>query len=120
MLVGCSNTLRAIDAALAVDHAEGRFVTIVGEPGTGKSTLCKHARSRAGARRVIDVPGSEATINVPLAGVTDLARSLRHVVDILAPRTRRTIEALLGEGAAPLRDPLALGTTVLAILRGGR
>ena len=107
-----------IDALLeGLGAGTGGGLQLVGEPGTGKTTLLAWARMRAGAAMVLETAGAEGEAPLSYGALADLVRGLGDALPALPAHGR---DALLGvSGLAPSRgepDALALGSALMQAL----
>ncbi|MFD6725603.1 AAA family ATPase [Streptomyces sp. NPDC060131] len=94
-------------------------LVLVGEVGTGKSTLLGSAALRAEARgaRVLRADGSESESSLAFSTLHQLLRPVRATVDGLPERQRTAVHDAFGVGpatAAP--DLMLIGVAVLSLL----
>ena len=107
-----------IEALLeALGTGTGGGLQLVGEPGTGKTTLLAWARMRAGAATVLETVGAEGEARLSYGALADLVRGLGEALPALPEHGR---EALLGaSGLGPSRgepDGLAIGAALMQAL----
>lgn len=120
-MVGREAEVQAVEAFL--DGAEGGpiAITIVGEPGIGKTTLWTHAvaSARARGRAVLVARPAQSEARLSFAGLTDLLSTVpsRVFASIPAPQRAALDVALL---KAPARRPHTrrlVGTALLSLVR---
>jgi DNA-binding CsgD family transcriptional regulator/tetratricopeptide (TPR) repeat protein len=105
---------RLLDAAA---DGRGGSLTLLGEPGIGKSAVLDAATTRLDGWRVLRATGSEFESDVPYSALHQLCAP---VLDRLAglPRPQRlALEAVFGVGGVG-PDPLLVGIAVLGLLLG--
>ncbi len=116
MLIGRERELRPI-VTLLEEARRGRSgtLTIVGEPGVGKTALLEEARRRAAAMRILSATGVESESELPFASLHELLRPLLALLpEIPASQAGALASALaLEEGDA---DTLAVGAGTLSLL----
>ncbi|MFD7118088.1 AAA family ATPase [Streptomyces sp. NPDC059922] len=94
-------------------------LVLVGEVGTGKSTLLDSAARRAEARgaRVLSADGSESESSLAFSALHQLLRPVRAEVDGLPERQRTAIHDAFGVGPATTApDLMLIGVAVLSLL----
>ncbi|MFC8392624.1 AAA family ATPase [Streptomyces sp. NPDC057238] len=98
-----------------------RVLMLVGDAGTGKSTLLEHAvrRAEAGGARVLRAEGSESESSLAFSGLHQLLRPVLAEVDGLPGRQRAALRDAFGTGPATSGPDLMLvGVAVLSLLSG--
>ncbi|MGW4027026.1 AAA family ATPase, partial [Streptomyces sp. NPDC005009] len=98
-----------------------RVLMLVGDAGTGKSTLLEHAvrRAEAGGARVLRAEGSESESSLAFSGLHQLLRPVPAEVDGLPGRQRAALRDAFGTGPATSGPDLMLvGIAVLSLLSG--
>ncbi|RYJ25247.1 hypothetical protein CU044_4132 [Streptomyces sp. L-9-10] len=114
------DSVSATGSVPAVDSVSAEPVLVlVGDMGTGKSTLLGSAALRAEARgaRVLRADGSESESGLAFSALHQLLRPVRAEVDGLPERQRTAIHDAFGVGpatAAP--DLMLIGVAVLSLL----
>ena len=100
----------------ALGQAGGMISVLVsGDAGIGKTTLLDEVCATLDARTlIVRATGGEGELDLPLAGITDLLKSLRPDVDRLDEPHRSMLAAAIerGEPAAPV----VLGLAVMHLL----
>ncbi|MER6692260.1 helix-turn-helix transcriptional regulator [Streptomyces minutiscleroticus] len=94
---------------------------LVGDVGTGKSTLLGHAvrRAEAGGARVLRAAGSESESSLAFSALHQLLRPVPAEVDGLPGRQRAALQDAFGKGPATSGPDLMLvGIAVLSLLSG--
>lgn len=108
----CQRLRRLVEEARA-GHAAS--VWIVGEPGSGKTAICRWVKEMADGFRAISIGCVEGEAALALGTVLSIVRPLRPVLDRLPDVYRATLLGVLGDGPGE-PDPFALGVAVLALL----
>ncbi|MFZ3566375.1 helix-turn-helix transcriptional regulator [Streptomyces sp. BH097] len=106
-------------AAVRPPGAMGPLVTVVGAPGSGRTTLLEAVAGRfaADGGRVLRAYGSRSESGLAYSGLHQLLRPAREDIGTLPPRQREALHAAFGPaepGRAP--DPMLIGIGVLALL----
>jgi DNA-binding CsgD family transcriptional regulator len=117
MLVGRREERARIDQLLdqaAVGH--GGTLAIRGEAGIGKTVLLEYARERARAATVVQTTGVESELELPFAGLADVARHLLGHLEELPEPQQELIRGALALGPPRPVDRFALGAASLALL----
>src|ERR1700712_4831756 len=110
MLVGRRAERSALSALLArAAGGAAAVVQLVGEAGSGKSTLVADVRDRAEGFRVLQATGHPAEQHVPYAVLSALLRPLRASLDPLPDLQRQALRAVLGLESGPYEGRLVLG-----------
>jgi DNA-binding CsgD family transcriptional regulator len=116
VLVGREGELRRI-AELLDEARRGRSqtLTIVGEPGVGKTALLGEARRRAADLRILTATGVESESELPFASLHELLRPLLGLLPRIPDSQARALSAALAlESGEP--DALAVGAGTLSLL----
>jgi DNA-binding CsgD family transcriptional regulator len=95
-----------------------RVLVLVGDPGTGKSTLLGSAarRAEAGGARVLRAEGSESESGLAFSALHQLLRPVSARVDALPERQRTAVRDAFGAGSATADpDPMLIGVAVLSL-----
>ncbi|MGA8682345.1 MAG: ATP-binding protein, partial [Acidimicrobiales bacterium] len=102
-----------LDAARA-----GRSGALVlsGEPGIGKTALCRATAEMATGLEVLSARGVSSESQLPFAGLAELFAPVVDLVAALPPRQRAAMEGALALGPAESVDPLAVGVATLGLL----
>ncbi|MER5372975.1 AAA family ATPase [Streptomyces sp. NPDC002553] len=103
---------------LLADARRGRSGVLVlhGEPGIGKSALLEEAVAQAAGMAVLRTTAIEMEAELAFAGLAELVRPVRHLIDRLPSVQARALRTALAleEGGAP--DALTLGAATLTLL----
>ena len=99
-LIGRDRELRAIAGIIATASHEGQAVTIVGDPGIGKSALVGAAEEAAAAAgyRVLTVLGIESEAQLPFAGLHQMLRPVLGDAGKLRPANQDALLSAFGLG----------------------
>jgi DNA-binding CsgD family transcriptional regulator len=116
MLVG-REVERAVIGELLDSARAGRGGALVlrGEPGIGKSALCRYALDQAAGMRRIHARGVQSEADLAFAGLSELLGALSEHVDALPPVQAAALSDALGrsEGAPVGRFAVLAGTLSL-------
>ena len=116
-LVGRDAECGRIDGLLADARGQRSGALVLsGEPGIGKSALCRWAVAQAGGMRVLSVRGVESEVELPFAGLAELCAGEMDRVGLLPEPQARALEAALARRDAPPGDRFAIGAAVLSLL----
>ncbi|WP_026204295.1 AAA family ATPase [Actinomycetospora chiangmaiensis] len=100
-------------------EATERAVVVLaeGEPGSGKSTLCRETadRARRDGFRVITMVGIQGESDIALAALSALLRPLLPDAASLPEKRRRAVHAVTGASDDEAPDRFALGVAVLGL-----
>ena len=91
-------------------------LVLSGEPGIGKSALCRWAVAQAGGMGVLSVRGVESEVELAFAGLAELCAGEMEQVGLLPEPQARALEAALARRDAPPGDRFAIGAAVLSLL----
>jgi len=120
-LRGRSTECELLDDALR-DARRGRAVVVnaEGEPGAGKSALCRYAAAQAETHgdRVVYSTSVEGEADLALAGLSAVLRPLVPAASALPRGQRRAIRAAAGLSDDVVTDRFALGAATLGLLAG--
>jgi DNA-binding CsgD family transcriptional regulator len=108
-------TRRVRDLLDAASAGRAGALVLVGEPGMGKSALCRHAVEVASTFTVVGGGATEAESAVPLAFVSTLLRPLAGSVPVLSGSLAELIEPVASEAPRTM-GPSSLGADLLALL----
>lgn len=103
----------------AVDSAADPVLVLIGDVGTGKSTLLEHAARRAARSdvRVLRAEGSESESSLAFSALHQLLRPVLAEVDRLPERQRAALRHAFGTGPATAEpDLMMIGVAVLSLL----
>ncbi len=119
--VGREPELAAVEELLSSGGSGLRALEIVGEPGIGKTALCREAERRAqesGGPVLVARPAA-AEAKLAFAGLTDLLGGLQEdVLDALPSPQRHALDVVLlrAESARPPQARV-IGTAIVSVLR---
>lgn len=119
VLRGRDTVTAGLDAALAGARAGQATVTLVqGEPGSGKTAVCRHARRRALAEGMyaIEYDAVEGEADLPMAALSALLRPLLDHTEALPTGQRRAVASAIGTSDRPITDRFSLGAGTLGLL----
>ena len=120
-LLGREKELARLSELVAAPYRESRVLTLLGEPGTGKTVLMAHAirAGQAAGMRVLTASGLESERDLAFAGLHQLLRPVLDQVDGLPTRQARALRGAfaMSEDAVP-SDALLTGIAVLTLLAG--
>ncbi|MFZ3598922.1 helix-turn-helix transcriptional regulator [Streptomyces sp. BH104] len=106
-------------AAVRPPGAKGPLVTLVGAPGSGRTTLLDAVADRftADGGRVLRAYGSRSESGLAYSGLHQLLRPVREDIETLPPRQREALRVAFGL-AEPSRapDPMLIGIAALTLL----
>ncbi len=104
---------RLLDAA-----RQGRSgaLVLVGEPGIGKTALCRAVTEMAHGVQVLSAQGVSSESELTFAGLVELFAPVLDAVAGLPPRQRAAMQGALALGPAGDVDPLAVGVATLGLL----
>ena len=118
-LFGREKESSQLSELMAGPYREGRVLTVLGEPGTGKTVLLARAirAARSAGMRVLTAYGLESERDMAFAGLHQLLRPALDRVDDLPDRQARTLRGAfaMSEDSVP-SDALLTGIAVLTLL----
>src|SRR3984885_6973536 len=116
MLIGRDPEPRLIESLLE-DALGGTSAALLirGEAGIGKTAVLEHA-SRSSDLRTLRCTGVESEHEIPLAGLEQLLRPLRGLVDRLPAPQTAALRSALGMSDDRVEDRLLLGLATLNLL----
>jgi DNA-binding CsgD family transcriptional regulator len=116
MLIGRDPEQRLIESLLE-DARKGTSAALLirGEAGIGKTALLDHAADDSGFQ-ILRCSGTEHEHDLPFAGLEQLLRPLRALLERLPGPQGTALESALGLGGEPLEDRLLLGLATLNLL----
>jgi DNA-binding CsgD family transcriptional regulator len=91
-------------------------LVLAGEPGIGKSALCRWAVARAADMRVLSVHGVESELDLPFAALSELLAGVVDRIALLPEPQARALDVALARRAAPAGDRFAIASAVLGLL----
>ena len=118
-MIGRRESRAVIDALLdAASQSRAATLTLLGEPGIGKTLLCDYALARARARgfTAIAVAGVQWESEFELAALTQLLTPMRDFAGGLTPSQRLQLDSAFGARHNELPDPLGFAATALACI----
>src|SRR3954447_9182233 len=117
MLLGREDERLALDRLLA-EAREGHsgVLSLVGEPGIGKTALLEHAAHCAGDMRVLRARGIQSEAEVPFAGLAELLRPALPALDRIPPPQASALAGALALEPATAQDRFAVGAATLSLL----
>lgn len=117
-LIGRERELRAIAGIIAESSRRGQAVTIVGDPGIGKSALVGAAEeaARSAGYRVLTVLGIESEAQLPFAGLHQMLRPVLGDAGKLQPPHRDALLSAFGLGDGPRPELFGVALAALNLL----
>jgi tetratricopeptide (TPR) repeat protein len=117
-LIGREPELRAITEIIARASRRGQAITIVGDPGIGKSALVGSAEESALARgyRVLTVVGIESEAQLPFAGLHQMLRPVLGDAAKLQPAHQHALLSAFGLGDGPRPELFGVALAALNLL----
>jgi DNA-binding CsgD family transcriptional regulator len=117
MLLGRERERQAIDRLLASARSgHSAVLTLVGEPGIGKTSLLRYAEGRAEAFRVLKTRGIPLESNVPFAALFGLLRPALGLLGRIPRPQADALEAALALRPGEAGDRFAVGAATLSLL----
>src|SRR3954454_22552246 len=114
-----SGVLRVPAVAAALERARAGAASVVvveGEPGSGKSTLCRAVVAICAGWLVLSTAGVEWEADLPLACLSALLPLLAPFIPGLTPAQEDAVRAAMGETAAADVDAFVLGAALVSLL----
>jgi hypothetical protein len=117
-LIGRDRELRVIAGIIARVTHQGQAVTIVGDPGIGKSALVGAAEeaARAAGYRVLTVLGIESEAQLPFAGLHQMLRPVLGDAGKLRPAHQDALLSAFGLGERPRPELFLVAQAALDLL----
>src|SRR6202161_3106020 len=116
MLIGRDPEQRLIESLLEdAGNGVSAALVLLGEAGIGKSALLEHVAERSGMRRV-HCAGVEYECDLTFAGLEQLLRPLRDLIDRLPDPQASALRRALGLSGERVEDRLLLGLATLNLL----
>lgn len=94
----------------------GRALVVVGEPGSGKSTVLEQALAPADDAVVLRATGVPVEQGLPHAALHGLLRPLAPLLPDLPEVQRRALAVVLGLASGPAPSPFLVGAATLTLL----
>ncbi len=117
MLLGREPERQAL--ARVLEQARGgqsAVLTLVGEPGIGKSALLDHAAGSADGMRVLRARGVAAEAQIPFAALYELVRPVLGLLGAIPAPQAAALESALALRPAQAEDRFAVGAATLSLL----
>ncbi|WP_028643551.1 AAA family ATPase [Nocardioides sp. URHA0020] len=116
-LLGRDEELRQIGVVLGdARNGRGGSVSIVGDPGIGKTSLLAAATAGLAGAQVISVDGYETESTMPFAAIQRLVLPLQPQLSELPERFQRALRIASGTEAGSPPDRFLVGLSVLGLL----
>jgi hypothetical protein len=117
-LIGREQELRVISEIIATGSRQGQAVTIVGDPGIGKSALIAAAEEAAGTAgyRVLTVVGIESEAQLPFAGLHHILRPVLGDIGKLPRARQHALLSAFGLGDGPRPELFLVALAALNLL----
>src|SRR3954454_7505074 len=117
MLLGRDDERLALDRGVAQGR-QGRsgVLSLVGEPGIGKTSLLDHAAAQAEGMQVLRARGIQSEAEVPFAGLAELLRPALPALDRIPRPQARALAGALALEPATAQDRFAVGAATLSLL----
>ena len=117
MLLGRKAEAARIDRLLAAARrGESGALLLRGEPGIGKSALCRYALERAPAMTTLEVRGLESEVELPFAGLSVLLAPVIDRLESIPEPQAAALAGALGLSAPIPGDPLTVYAATLSVL----
>lgn len=117
MLLGREQERQRIESALARARSGASSVlTLIGEPGIGKSALLGHAAELGADMRILCARGVQSEAQIPFAGLLELIRPALSLLDQLPPPQAVALESALAMRPTATRERFAIGAATLGLL----
>ena len=116
-LVGRQRELASVDALLhAARGGAGSSLMLLGEPGSGKTSLLKAARQRATDWTVLTCTGVEWEAEFPFSGLHELLSSVLEDLSALPDSQREALRGALGLDPAVDPHPFSVYVATLSLV----
>ena len=118
-MIGRADAKGALEDLLGrAESSQAAALTLVGDPGIGKTRLCEYLLGRASAAgfRTVSAAGVQWESGFELAAMTQVLRPLRSVAQRLPNGQRGLLAAAFGGPATPRPDSYAFATAALGCL----
>ncbi|MBI2706628.1 MAG: AAA family ATPase [Actinobacteria bacterium] len=117
MLWGREAELSQVAAMVEAARAgKSTALLVVGEPGIGKSALCRAAIESASDVAVLTARGIASESELPFAGLTQLLHPILDLLETLPDVQRAALEGALAIGPPSNAEPLAVRVALLGLL----
>lgn len=117
MLVGRGSEQQVVDRLFARARiGQGGALTVLGEPGVGKTALLGDALARLDGVHVLRATGTEAEQDIAFAGLHLLLQPALHLVDSLPQPQSAALSSALALTGGTAGDRFAIGAATLALL----
>ncbi|MGO9081512.1 MAG: ATP-binding protein, partial [Streptosporangiaceae bacterium] len=117
MLVGRDHERREIEHALAQARSgASATLTLVGEPGIGKTALLDYAAERATGMRLLRARGVESEAQIPFGSLLELVRPALPMLEKIPEPQAAALAAALALRPAAAQERFAVGAATLGLL----
>jgi DNA-binding CsgD family transcriptional regulator len=117
MLVGRERERDDVERVLErARSGESATLTLVGEPGIGKTALLDHAAARASGMQVLRARGIESEAQIPFASLLELLRPALGVLNRIPEPQALALESALALRPARAQERFAVGAATLSLL----
>src|SRR5579864_6823243 len=117
MLLGREQERHRIGAALATARAgTSSVLTLVGEPGIGKTALLEYAVGESGSMRTLRARGVESEAEIPFGSLLELLRPVLGLLDQLPRPQAAALEGALALRPGVAQERFAVGAATLSLL----
>jgi len=117
MLVGHDHERREIEHALAQARSgASATLTLVGEPGIGKTALLDYAAERATGMRLLRARGVESEAQIPFGSLLELVRPALPMLEKIPEPQAAALAAALALRPAAAQERFAVGAATLGLL----
>jgi DNA-binding CsgD family transcriptional regulator len=97
-------------------QGSGGALVIRGEPGIGKTSLCRYAIDLAEAMTVVRATGIESETELEYSGLAELCWPLRDRLDELSDNQADALRVAIGLAEGPAPDRFSAGAATLSLL----
>ena len=117
MLLGREAEAARIDRLLtSARGGQGGALLLRGDPGIGKSSLCRYAIERATGMTHLQVRGLESEVELPFAGLSVLLAPVIERLECIPEPQRVALAGALGVSSPVPGDPLTVYAATLSVL----
>jgi DNA-binding CsgD family transcriptional regulator len=117
MIVGRERERGALEHALErARSGESATLSLVGEPGIGKTELLKYAEEQARGMQLLRVRGIESEAQIPFASLLELLRPALGLIDEIPEPQALTLQGALALRPARAQERFAVGAATLSLL----